>query len=599
MQFITKGRRWTNMPGHQDPIKKFDLLRRQAEELIRQQQDVVSASPTDILELIHELRVYQAELEIQNDNLRQTQLDLSDLHHEFEDLYEFAPCGYVTINSKGIITRSNLTAAMLLDGLREGISYTGFNRYLVPGWEDFYINACKRAGETGGKQSLELLLNTKGETPLWVRADIIADRTEAGKVIQWRMVLADITSRKKAEEKIRTLNQTLEQRVAERTVELENRTRQLQQLALELADAEGHERRRIASILHDDFQQQLAYIKIELAMLQKDVDPKIGQRLEFLRHLIGESIEKSRNLSYKLNPPALHRNGLLVALDVLAQDMKDKHGLVVQVRTLPDAEPDSLTLASILYRSVMELLTNVSKHSGVDAAVVDLRSQNGMIHIRVEDFGSGFDYDTVRSRQGRGAGFGLYNIEDICNFLGGSMEIKTTPGKGCRVVLIVPRDVARKAVYPEPPLERTVNRELMGVEPAEPAQALDESGQIRILLADDHQLIREALSKLLQGCKGLIIVGQAIDGREVLQMAAQLKPHVILMDVTMPKFDGFEATARITHAHPAIRIIGLSIHNDADTLQKMRHAGASAYLTKTSSLETLVETIRRVHYRNM
>jgi len=140
---------------------------------------------------------------------------------------------------------------------------------------------------------------------------------------------------KKAEEEIRRLNETLEQRIAERMAELENRTQELQQLALELSDAEDIERRRIASILHDDFQQQLAYIKIELILLRKNADKKIGPRLDSLRRLIGESIEKSRNLSYEINPPALRRNGLLKALDILVQDMKAMHGLVVTARTQP------------------------------------------------------------------------------------------------------------------------------------------------------------------------------------------------------------------------------------------------------------------------
>jgi DNA-binding NarL/FixJ family response regulator len=96
----------------------------------------------------------------------------------------------------------------------------------------------------------------------------------------------------------------------------------------------------------------------------------------------------------------------------------------------------------------------------------------------------------------------------------------------------------------------------------------------------------------------MTIVGQAKDGYEVMQLAAQLKPHIILMDITMPGLDGFQATAKITGDNPGSCIIGLSVHNDAHTHQKMLDAGASAYLTKTGSPVTLVETIRRVHHGN-
>ena len=235
-------------------------------------------------------------------------------------------------------------------------------------------------------------------------------------------------------------------------------------------------------------------------------------------------------------------------------------------------------------------------HAGVDSAIVDIRKNNGMICITVEDCGNGFYFDVVRQGQGSGSGFGLYNIEDRMTSLGGSMKIRTKPGKGCCVVLTVPEAVSLKKAVAETALEQTVQEFLKDV-PAEPIHPIVGGKKIRILLADDHKLLREALANFLQGRKGLTIVGQAINGREAVELAAKLKPHVILMDVTMPELNGFEATKQIARNFPDIRIIGLSMHNDDDTRQKMINAGACASLSKTESPDALIGTIVQMYHR--
>jgi CheY-like chemotaxis protein len=225
-----------------------------------------------------------------------------------------------------------------------------------------------------------------------------------------------------------------------------------------------------------------------------------------------------------------------------------------------------------------------------------IRGDAERIYIHVKDAGRGFDHAAVRSRQGKGGGFGLYNIQDRIEFLGGDMRIETSPGRGCAVMLTVPICIPREdRSSPDIPRKR-VRAQAGRPDPPESApRADDEGGVIRILLADDHLLMREALAKMIGESKGLAVVGQAIDGKEAVEMTDRLKPHVILMDVAMPRLDGLEATAVITRDHPEICIIGLSMHNDVDTRQRMLEVGASVYLTKTGSPDALIETIRRVY----
>ena len=187
------------MSGIHNTSSKFEQLRRQAEELIRQQPDLASETSGDILELMHELIIHQAELEIQNEELKRAQQVISELHREYEGLYEFAPCGYVTLTAKGIITRINLAGVKLLGSARQTILHSGFSQCIASGWEDAYWQARKRAGESGEKHSTELLLKRDNPSPFWVRAEIQADRNETGRVDQWRMVLVDITDKKAAE----------------------------------------------------------------------------------------------------------------------------------------------------------------------------------------------------------------------------------------------------------------------------------------------------------------------------------------------------------------------------------------------------------------
>ena len=195
--------------------KKFEDLRRQAEQLIDHQSGDAPDPSADPLELIQELKLYQAELEIQNEELKQAQQELSSLQKEYEDLYEFAPFGYLKLDAKGIIRLANLTAVTLLGEDRCFLPGTGFTRFIRKGYEPVYFSARNLSTETGEKQSAELRIGKSDASAVWVRADIEADLDETGSTVSWRMVLVDITELKR-------MKNHLEELVEERTAELED-----------------------------------------------------------------------------------------------------------------------------------------------------------------------------------------------------------------------------------------------------------------------------------------------------------------------------------------------------------------------------------------
>jgi len=115
---------------------------------------------------------------------------------------------------------------------------------------------------------------------------------------------------------------------------------------------------------------------------------------------------------------------------------------------------------------------------------------------------------------------------------------------------------------------------------------------LRVLLVDDHRIVREGIAATLAGERDVQIVGQAANGREAVDLARQLQPDVVVMDVAMPIMAGDEATQQITRDLPGTRVVALSMLENAGTARRMRRAGAAAYLLKTAPSEELLAAIR-------
>lgn len=117
---------------------------------------------------------------------------------------------------------------------------------------------------------------------------------------------------------------------------------------------------------------------------------------------------------------------------------------------------------------------------------------------------------------------------------------------------------------------------------------------IRVLLADDHRVLRLGMRALLGSDPTMEVVGEAANGREAVESARELSPDVILMDITMPDLNGVLATRQILNKHPGIKVIALSMHSDGKYVSEMLTAGASAYLLKSCDIKELIHAINLV-----
>jgi len=696
-------------------------LRQKAERLLDQAkdeaQDLAGMPPQEVSKLVHELRVHQIELKMQNDELRRIQAELEKARDRYVHLYDFAPTAYLTVDEKGAVVEANLTAATLLERPRSALVGMMFSRFVHRDDQDVWYLHRKRLLETGDFQAFQLRLvkNDGGvfsvnlecmlveesqrglkairisatditelkraeeklrqseekyralfesldagycvielriepDQPLdyrfieinkaferqstltnangkWMRElrpnheeswfKIYRDVALTGQPVwlerfgrelgnRWFAVNAfrigpaqqrrvavlfyDITDRKQTEEALRQLNETLELQVAERTELAEKRARQLQSLAVELIEAEEKERWRISELLHEDLQQILAGAKMQLQPARAKAPPE--WLLDNVDRLLEHAIEKSRSLSQDLSPAILHSSDLTFSLNWLRVKMSEKFGLFTDLVILSEQPFLSEPLKVFIFRAVQELLLNVANHSGEKSARVVLSSSENSIVAAVSDTGIGFDPAIFNiSTAVAKSGLGLLSLRERASYIGGRLDIESAPGQGSRITLTVPRITQDSE---EPQTEEA--EEQVRIASAEPISCSD--SEIKVLLIDSHEVMRQALIKLVSDKPDIQIVGEAANGQDALELARQKKPNLVLMDLSMSEMECIKAIRLIKTKLPHVRVIGLLLYEDEPLARTMVQAGAECVISKTASSSELLETIYGVNSKN-
>ena len=230
-------------------------------------------------------------------------------------------------------------------------------------------------------------------------------------------------------------------RTAQRRAEemLTNYRESLRSLASELALAEERERRRIAVGIHDHVSQTLALVKMRLGSLHRSsLGLAWDEPLDEVEGLVDQVIGETRSLTFELSPPILYELGLGAALEWVCERTTERHSLPCYFEGTGDRFPLAEEVRVVLFQGARELVTNVVKHAQASQTQLRVWRDEANLYVQVEDDGIGFDVTHLPSAVGATQSFGLFNVRERLQYLGGRAEVESTPGHGTRVTLIAP-----------------------------------------------------------------------------------------------------------------------------------------------------------------
>lgn len=256
----------------------------------------------------------------------------------------------------------------------------------------------------------------------WFHTTVDPVFDEGGNLIRGVCIMTDITERKKAEASIGDYQL------------------RLRSLASQLSLAEERERRRIATELHNSIGHALAILKIKSGALRESLPltPDSARPLDEIGELIEQMIRDTRSLTFDLSPPILYELGLEAAMEWLAEQIQEQYGILTDFEDDEQPKPLDEDVRVLLFQAVRELLFNIAKHSQARSARVSIRREDNDIRITVEDDGIGFDTSKIDSHICITGGFGLFNLRERLDYLGGYLEIESEPSHGTQATIVAP-----------------------------------------------------------------------------------------------------------------------------------------------------------------
>lgn len=503
---------------------------------------------------VTERRRHEEALHSTEDRMRKfLESSLRRTDSELRTILKTAPIGIVTMDRESKVTTWN-DAAERIFGYRAG-EVLGRTNPAIP--EDALAGFPESVSAVlqGATIQTEAQRTRKDESVIDVSLINAPHYDEHGTVKGVITLIEDITAKKKAE------NDLVRVRSA-------------------LAEVQVEEARHIARELHDDIGHRLALLSFYIDGLATRPPASRDELVATLRscqHKIVDIGEGLRQISHRMHPTVLEHLGLGKALEHLCRDFSKREGIPVKFHAdefeLINDVPRNV--GSSLYRIAQEALRNISKHAKTFDVEMKLEVVGQALQLCIADSGTGFDTSAVKS------GLGLHSMRERAELSNGSFSIASAPGSGTRVIVNVR--------VPESHLRPTLSA---GNDHGQPEKHKRQTKKCRLLIGDDHPLFANGVAKLLE--ETYEVVGTVGDGLALVRAAERLNPDLVLLDISMPIMNGFDAARRIRKSLPGVKLLFVTTYSTVAYEEEAFKAGADGYLVKHAAVSELPLAIAAV-----
>jgi len=417
----------------------------------------------DTQRLVQELQIHKIELELQNEELRQSKSDVEAGLQKFSDLYDFAPVGYFSLDERGLILEVNLTGSDLLGTEKAQLAGRRFQLFVAPQFRPAFNVFLEGIFAGHERRSCEVSLLSAGRAVFWADLQAMSAVSRSGGMQRCLMAIVDITARKRAEEAQRRIdilgatNRKLQNEIVRRqAVELslrksEQRAHQLlaqsrnlqnrlRQMSHQILMVQEKQRKEISRELHDEISQLLLSINLHLAVFDSDtvINPRsIRRRITRARWLVEKSVRVVHDFARRLRPPMLDDLGLIPALNAYITEFAKKKLLRIQFTAFSGVEAFEGDKRTVLYRVTQEALANVAKHARASAVKVVIAKVREGVCLEISDNGKAFDVGRLSSTEWSDR-LGLTGMRERVEMVGGRFSVESASGKGTTIRAEIP-----------------------------------------------------------------------------------------------------------------------------------------------------------------